>query len=442
MPQPVLFVAREPDETLRTYLPVIDELHRRGFAAKVLFHHWPSEWARDELLRRNVAWWNVAIPERLPPGWLAHVPGRQRLNGPIAEIGQLRAVRAIARRIIEQDRPSALVVIQDTLLLERFLVRWANRRGIPTVVIQWAFNFPQDYYDRLRALKAEATSSPEKASRRSLGMYRAIQEIVDVDFDLVNSYGGGEARAFAVMGPHFEEQYRSQGVVGKAIVVTGHPLHDAAFRRLNETDGSSLEHLRSGHGFAADERVVLYATQPFFWRGVITPEELRENIEAMNAAVSALGSDYRLTVKIHPRESVDDYAFCAELQPAVHVIPHAEMIDLIALADIFVSSSSSTVLLAMMLDRPIVTVNFNQVLHFDYFEAIGGTLHVRTFDELSDALQCVVNDDETRSELASARQDALQRLACFDGHAAERVADLLVGIPASPAASPFGRGLG
>ena len=119
---------------------------------------------------------------------LAPAPGWQT-----AEIGQLRAVRSIAKRIIEQERPSALIVIQDTLLLERFLVRWANRRGIPTVVIQWAFNFPQDYYDRLRALKAEVHSVPEKASRRSLGMYRAVQEIVDVDFDLVNSYGGGEA---------------------------------------------------------------------------------------------------------------------------------------------------------------------------------------------------------------------------------------------------------
>src|SRR3954468_18483507 len=109
MSQPVLFVAREPDETLRTYLPVIDELQRRGSTAKVLFHHWPSEWARDELLRRNVAWWNVAIPERLPPGWFAHVPLHQRLDGLLAEIGQLRVVRAIARRIIEQERPSALI---------------------------------------------------------------------------------------------------------------------------------------------------------------------------------------------------------------------------------------------------------------------------------------------------------------------------------------------
>ena len=37
MAQPILFVAREPDEKLRTYLPVIDEVQRRGAQARVYF---------------------------------------------------------------------------------------------------------------------------------------------------------------------------------------------------------------------------------------------------------------------------------------------------------------------------------------------------------------------------------------------------------------------
>jgi hypothetical protein len=334
------------------------------------------------------------------------------------------------------------MVIQDTLLLERFLVRAANRLGIPTVVIQWAFNFPQDYYDRLRALKAEPSRPSAPANRPSLGLYRAAQEILDVDFELVNSYGGGEARAFAVMGPHFADQYRTQGVAGKAIVVTGHPLHDAAFRRSRGMDQAELSRLRSQFGIPSNERVVLYATQPFFWRGVITPAQLHENVQAMSSSVRSLGADYRLTVKTHPREEPEDYAFCADLDPPVRVIPRAEMTDLIAIAEIFISSSSSTVLLAMMLDRPIVTVNFNQVLHFDFFESIGGTLHVRTFDELSDALERIVNDEATRADLAQGRQAALDRLACFDGHATERVTDLLVTAPTREAPSTAGRELG
>ena len=187
-----------------------------------------TDWTRDELLARDVSWWSCAV-RRAPPGFCR--PCRyQVVQRLLLERSASSERRVPWRSALEQERPLALIVIQDTLLLERFLVRAANRLGIPTVVIQWAFNFPQDYYDRLRALKVDSALAGSRANRPSLGLYRAVQEILDVDFELVNSYGGGEARAFAVMGPHFADQYRAQGVAGKAIVVTGHPLHDAAFR--------------------------------------------------------------------------------------------------------------------------------------------------------------------------------------------------------------------
>jgi CDP-glycerol glycerophosphotransferase (TagB/SpsB family) len=258
--------------------------------------------------------------------------------------------------------------------------------------------------------------------------------LLDVRFELANSYGGGEARTFAVMGEHFEHQYRQQGVRGKRIAVTGHPTHDLAYRQIQELTDARRAQIRERYGIDDGEAMVLYATQPFFWRGVITPEQLRENVEAMNSAVARLGDSFRLTIKIHPRESIDDYAFCTELSPSVRVIAQAEMVDLIACSEIFVSSSSSTVLLAMMLDRPIVTVNFNEVLHFDYFERLGGTLHARTYQDFATALGRIVNDEATRALLEQSRHEALGRLARFDGRAAQRIADLLTTDAAGAAA--------
>ncbi|MFN0071855.1 MAG: CDP-glycerol glycerophosphotransferase family protein [Chloroflexota bacterium] len=442
MAESVLFVAREPDETLRTFLPIIDELTRRGVTSEVIFHHWPGDWAQRALEARGTAWWHVAVSVKRLAGLVQRLPMPAAARGPLGELTQLRETRSLTKRIVEQHQPRAVVVIQDTLLLERFLVRWANRSGIPTLVIQWAFSFPQDYYDRLRALKSDASLTSPRAgrrSRRSLGLYGLVQRALDVRFDMPNSYGGGEARQFAVMGSHFRDQYRAQGVTGKVISITGHPLHDAAFQRAQVMDATEQARIRASYGIPSDERLVLYATQPFFWRGVLTADELQENIRAMNTSVSSLGPDYRLAVKIHPRESIDDYAFCAELAPPVRVIASAEMTDLIALAEVFISSSSSTVLLAMMLDRPIVTVNFNQVLHFDLFESIGGTLHTRTFDEFDQALKRVTHDETTRAQLAESRSAALNRLARFDGHATERITDLLA---PGPAPSPPGRGPG
>lgn len=434
---PVLFVAREPDETLRTFLPVIDLLgERHAVTSHVVFHHKPGRWARDELARRALQPNEVS----LPGDWLAttrpfsrfgrHAPGRT-----IDEMSRFWRARSLARTILDTRRPAAVVVIQDTLLLERFLVREANRHGVPTLVVQWAFSFPQALYDRIRQFQYGPGAG--QGRRGPLGRiagpltgraYRGVLDALGLSFDLVNSYGGGEAGLFAVMGEAFRDQYRAQGIdeSRKRIVVTGHPTHDAVYRRAQSLAADERRMIRARHGLAGDEPLVLYATQPVLWRRVVTPEELEANVRAIAAAVHRAPGSPRLVLKLHPRERAEDYAFCAELDPPVTVLPRAEIVDLVAASDVFISSSSSTVLLAMMFGRPIVTVNFNQVPHFDYFEEIGGTLHVRSHAEFADAVGRVLADDATQARLAAERSSVLDRYTRFDGGATERIAELLV----------------
>jgi glycosyltransferase involved in cell wall biosynthesis len=448
--RPILFVAREPDETLRTFLPVIDEL-RRAYACEsvVLFHHTPGTWARDALKSRGVLFDEVSVPTGCLPAPLAHRPGLSAAN----EITQFWKARALARALIAQNRPAAVVVIQDTQLLERFLVRDANQRGLPTVVVQWAFSFPQRLYDRLRTIQyARPAATPRSVLHRLLaplttGMYQGTMRALGLRFDLVNSYGGGEARRFAVMGEAFRDQFTAQGVHGKEIIVTGHPTHDAVFRRAATLDAVGRAAIRSMYGLPQDRTVVLYATQPVLWRRVISRETLEANVRAMAAAV-AQQRGCSLVLKLHPREDAADYAFCATLDPDVHILAQAEMPDLIAACDVFVSSSSSTVLLAMMLDRPIITVNFDEVPHFDQFEPIGGTRHVRTHADFAAALDSLLHDPAAEADLTQRRASVVRRYTRFDGQAAARIAGVIADAlhrrpvsaapgPTSTAASPL-----
>jgi len=424
----VLFVAREPDETLRTFLPVIDVLASRdGLRSRVLFHHQPGSWALDELARRSVDVTHTDVPGDLVPERWRRVRGVATMD----EIARLWRARAQAHAVLDRYRPDAVVVIQDTLLLERFVVRRANELGRPTLVVQWAFSFPQSMYDRLRTIKQGQKASRGQGGRakRLVGpisgrAYHTALSALGLKFNLVNSYGGGEAKQFAVMGEAFREQFVRQGVTGKEIVVTGHPTHDAVFRQAQALDLARRLEIRQRHRLAAGKTVVLYATQPVLWRKVMTHETLRRNVEAVASAVHR-DPGRQLVLKLHPREDPADYAFCADLDPPVQVIPQAELPELIAVCDLFVSSSSSTILLAMMLDRPIVTVNFDEVPHFDQYVGIGGTLHVRSHAEFAEALEKVLHDESTRSLLAGQRRSVLERYTRFDGHAAERIATLL-----------------
>jgi hypothetical protein len=419
--RPLLFVAREPDETLRTFLPVLGELRRRGRRCLVLFHHQPGRWAREQLAALEVPWRQVELPDRRPPAgpW-----SRLGLGAAAGELRQLRRARALAERLLQEIEPAAVVVIQDTLLLERFLVRAANRRGRGTLVVQWAFTYPQAMYDRLHAVKQGSSADAEDQSPER-GWWRVAQQLCGVHFRLVNSYGGGEARVLAVMGEAFRQQFLAQGVRKERIEVTGHPLHDLAYAQRAAAGPAADAVAREKYGLPERARLVLYATQPVLWRAVISHQQLRDNVRALGRAVAALGEDFLLVLKLHPRESADDYAGLGDDGLPILIRPEGEIAELIAPAELFISSSSSTILQAMMLDKPIVTVNFNQVPHFDYYERVGGTLHVRTPDQAAEALRLAVFDQPTRARLAEQRAAVLAQYARFDGQATGRLADLV-----------------
>ena len=400
----------------------------------VLFHHEPGEWALDRLAQLRVPLRKVRLPERVPLG--GPLAGSD-LGLAMAELRQLRQARQLACGLIDEIDPAAVLVIQDTLLLERFLLREANRRGRGTLVIQWAFTFPQATYDLLNETRKsrERTTADRSTTARRRGssvvgrvLYRSARRLLGVKFDLVRSYGGGEARVFAVMGEAFRDQFLAQGVRKERIEVTGHPLHDAALAQRAAFSNESCGELKIAYGLPAKARVVLYASQPVLWRAVLTRDELAQNVRALGAAVSELGPDFWLVIKLHPRESLEDYASIAESGLPVKLVQQAEVAELIAACEVFISSSSSTVLLAMMLDKPIVTVNFNQVPHFDYYETVGGTLHVKAREAIGRALRLVLDDEPTRACLAAERAEVLNRYARLDGRATERLTELVLEI--------------
>jgi hypothetical protein len=423
-----LFVAREPDETLRTYLPVLACLRQRGRCApRVLFHHAPERWARAELARLGVEWREVALPPRALPAGPLGALARTPLAPTLAELAQLRAAGALARRLLAELRPSVVVVIQDTLLLERFLVRAANRRGVPTLVVQWAFTYPQEYYDRFHA----RAGAPRRGARAVIGRataagYRAALAALDVGFRLANSYGGGEAAYMAVMGEAFEAQFRAQGARKHAFFVTGHPSHDAAFARVRAWRDEERAAVLRELGLPLQTRLITYATQPALWRGVLTRAQLRETVETVAAGVQSQGADYALVVKLHPREDPAEYAFLED-RPRVRVVKAVDVQRLIAASEAFVSASSSTLLYAMMYERPIVTINFYGVPHYDFFAPLGGTLHIRSPDAFAAALGRALRDPETRERLRREQRSVLERYTRFDGKATERLADLIEG---------------
>ena len=127
----------------------------------------------------------------------------------------------------------------------------------------------------LAGCSRRSRAAPTARTLRALGL----------DFDLVNSYGGGEARLFAVMGEAFRDQFISAGRARQADRRDRPPDPRRRLPARPDVDAAERATIRRRYDLPPDRTIVLYATQPVLWRKVMTRETLERNVRAIAQTV-------------------------------------------------------------------------------------------------------------------------------------------------------------
>jgi len=333
-------------------------------------------------------------------------------------------MRDEVRRVLDRERPLAMVLTTDTAFPEAMFVRVGQRLGIPAVCVQWAFSLPQGHYDAMRA--APSAGKPRTGIARR-GM-RAVAGILDLiashalglSFRFRRTFGGGESRGLAVMGEAFADQFEAQGVDPARIMVTGHPMHDDLITRDKmRSRGEVLQILG-----LEDERIVLFTTQPHLHYGMLSRTEWEcFTLQVCEAAL--LDERNRLVVKIHPRESLHEYESLLGMRQGCAIIQDMDIVSLTEAADAVVTQFSTTALTAMGLMRPVVLANFMELSGAEFFSGIEGLSVARTPNELVLRLEELLENESTRLMACREQRQALGRYALVDGLSSERLADFI-----------------
>lgn len=266
--------------------------------------------------------------------------GRSELVGRLTGIRTLASrerslnrLQAIADRAFDEADPDVVVVANDRPFAEQTLLRMANRRGIPSVLIQDGF-IPSwrdlDWASRGRLVAATATW---RSGLRVVGAPRP---------------GYGSTDYCGVMGYHWKSMVRARSGDPSNVVVVGQPLFDAvvqAARQRSEvgTDGSS----------DASRQVLFVATD--FASGLIDPAAHEIQIDDIRAVSAALkrrfGSHYRLVVRPHPLE--DDSLFEGlRDDDQISVDGATSFAEAILRSDMVVANISSALLAAVVVRVP------------------------------------------------------------------------------------------
>jgi UDP-N-acetylglucosamine 2-epimerase len=230
---------------------------------------------------------------------------------------------------------------------------------------------------------------------------------------------------FLVFSEHAREQIAASGVAREAVEVVGHAGYDALARR--ETEHPEAARLRSLTDGA--QRVLLLLTQPDEGlRGLAGGAWIEHALEAATRIDGC-----RVIVKVHPRDRrASAYAaLAAELGGDVRIVPHAEakLPQLWPLCDAVALGYSTAALEAVIVGKPVVSINLTGADDCYPFAASGAVLAARTPGEILPLLRAALTDEQTRQQLMQRRAEFIERhVGPLDGRAAERMARIILDI--------------
>jgi len=223
----------------------------------------------------------------------------------------------------------------------------------------------------------------------------------------------------AVWGPKFKDYMILKGLNEEQVTVTGAPNYDAL------TELESKEDLRRELGLPENKPLVTFATQGF--SDQIRRKLIFEVLKSMKKLDEVL-----LVIKPHPREKPKLYRnllkeFNADISSdKIVLMPGVNTSKLVKASDLLLTVHSTVALESNVIGTPVVTLNFTAEKDLFYSQE-GGAVGVENPETLTDTIYKALFDEEFREEMKINRDEFLRKfIACKDGCAAERAADLVL----------------
>jgi hypothetical protein len=187
-------------------------------------------------------------------------------------------------------KPDLVVLPNDAAFPYNLITRQLRERGIPFVLVQEGIRFP----------------------------------LPSVSGDEV--YGGGGATAVAAWGEASADYFRQVGVPDARICLVGNPRFDGICETDWQEQGQRLK-----QELDLDDRNLLFLSNPIDDQGFCTGQEKMALIGRFFQEIASLfeDSDLHLIVKLHGRESVDDF------QAVVSQLPYAERVKVLNTAPLY-----------------------------------------------------------------------------------------------------------
>jgi hypothetical protein len=326
-------------------------------------------------IARQVAHSSLSVSAQLGPARVS-IPLEQLLDLIFLQLFDQQVEQLeYAQRILDETRPSLVVVGNDRWWVGQSFVQRARVMGIPSLCVQ----------DGLAADNAH--------------------------------WWWITADHWAACGDAIPRQMQAHGVAAERFHVTGQPRYDVLCEMRRNADPVAL---RAKYEIPQGRRCVLLATQPHQ-----SPAFVQRIADAVLAA-----PDVVLLLRQHPAEHAEKYvAMSRDLGERCRLLGTAgNIFELIAASDALVTEFSTVALEAVILGKPVVTANFGDVPTIVSFAELGIAVPARDERELTRAVTRALATGKVEPK---AERAVIDLIGPLDGQSSNRVARLIESLTAA-----------
>jgi hypothetical protein len=220
---------------------------------------------------------------------------------------------------------------------------------------------------------------------------------------------------FAIYGDLSKEICLNHGLDSEKLVLTGNPRYDELFKRKSCNDEKYI--LITLSGIASTAWTTFYSSSL-----VLKYERMFKEILKALAKL-----DKKIIIKMHPTQDpiFNALKIVNEILPKAIILKNANTYDLISHSEIVISSPSSVITEALILDKPLFLFKIlenDSGIPYEKFNAV-----IATEDEadIDFKINQILFDKEIRKELDIGRKEFLKHALKYHGNSSEKIIELI-----------------
>ncbi|MEK6973635.1 MAG: CDP-glycerol glycerophosphotransferase family protein [Nanoarchaeota archaeon] len=223
---------------------------------------------------------------------------------------------------------------------------------------------------------------------------------------------------FACWGKTSKKALISYGGNEKKIVITGCPRYDSLIKKQGFR---SKEEIYALFNLKPEDKIIVYATN-------VMPEQ---ELMFTNLARACNELNIKLVLALHPADKEEFYKnICSKNNWSLLVNKDfSNLFSLISYSELLITKASTVAIEAMIIGKPIVTMNFTTAPDRLPFAKLGAAIGVYKPEDLKSVISGILNDESTRKKLMKhAEAFLIDYIYSLDGRSTERVVKLIKGL--------------